>query len=48
MADTEETASIKKDNMGNILVDQNGYVTCISEGIIIIYLKLVFIIVNNL
>ncbi|XP_067212690.1 uncharacterized protein [Linepithema humile] len=27
----EETATIQKDAMGNILVDHDGYVTCISE-----------------
>ncbi|GAB1861643.1 hypothetical protein CAJAP_02722 [Camponotus japonicus] len=31
MANTE-TARIKKDAIGNILVDQTGHVTCISEG----------------
>lgn len=28
-----ETARIKTDSTGNILVDKTGHVTCISEGI---------------
>lgn len=29
----EETAIICRDDIGNIIVDDNGYVSCISEGI---------------
>lgn len=27
-----ETAVIQRDAAGNILIDENGFVTCISEG----------------
>lgn len=34
----EETARIRKDAVGNILVNKDGNVTCISEGIKILFI----------
>lgn len=36
----EETANIVRDASGNITIDKNGYITCISEDIKNNYLRL--------
>jgi len=41
MANKQEIAVVKTDIKGNILVE-DGYVTCVSEGIEIAYLNLIF------
>lgn len=39
--DKKETASIQRDAVGNIIVDENGFVSCVSEGIKINYLNMI-------
>jgi len=41
MANKQEIAIVKTDIKGNILVE-DGYVTCVSEGIEIAYLNIIF------